>query len=189
MYQTTLNLLEQDWTLQDYLKDFVRKWYPRDYQALIGILPNQNVLRLVFAYANNYNLWELCNADEVPEQFRGAFNAPAESMKVVGNYQYASYQCPYCGECLYKVIFPEGNDPVIDFDLHRDDNQRGSLSPARIFTCFDCLNLYATMKGYKLSDGNVIVASFRHNRFDMNNYNLWIGFFNELGDAWARRKE
>lgn len=67
MYQTTLSLLKQDWTLQDYLEAFVRKWYPRDYQKLISILPNQNVLGLVFAYANNYNLWELCNSDEAPE--------------------------------------------------------------------------------------------------------------------------
>lgn len=103
-----------------------------------------------------------------------------------GNFRYSGYRCPMCSKDLYKTVFPEGTSIQLVFN----DETGDAVEPARVFTCPDCLNYFASQKGTHITDaGGVVMAHFDKNPEGLNLYNMWFEIFNTLGDPNARRNE
>lgn len=99
----------------------------------------------------------------------------------------SAYKCPVCQKRMYKMVFPEGKDPVLYLGL----DKMKSFSPARVFMC-PCGRIYATRKGCKLVDGPVYSATLvgdKTNSMGITLFNMWWEYFNSIGSLTARRRE
>lgn len=67
---------------------------------------------------------------------------------VKGNFYISSYACPYCGDPMFKTIFPIGREYNIKV------RSQGTVKMKRVFTCFRCFAFYSATRD-KLSDGVV----------------------------------
>ncbi|MCR5155286.1 MAG: hypothetical protein K6C96_01215, partial [Butyrivibrio sp.] len=106
---------------------------------------------------------------------------------VDGNAKISSYQCPFCRMRMYKMVFPEGNDP--DIYLGRDLRYR--FNPARVFMCPKG-HMYAVEKGHRLTDYPVFMASpvvDKDSRLGRGLFDMWWKYFDSIADINARRKE
>lgn len=68
--------------------------------------------------------------------------------KPTGNFYESSYVCPYCGDWLYKTVFPIGREYSIQ------TNTNGITKIKRVFGCASC-QIFLTAAIDKLSDGLV----------------------------------
>ena len=155
------------------------------YQSTYDIVKlHQNPLNFLYSFAQKKTDW--CILTDSPSKFMFADSTvPRPKMPIVGNYQYSSYRCPTCGKALYKTIFHDGNAPHLVFN----DRIGSYIEPARIFTCFDCLNFFAVQKGHRLIEGSIIMTKFPESQAGVDLYNMWFEIFNTIGDINARRQE
>ena len=103
------------------------------------------------------------------------------------NYVETGYKCHKCNSRLYKVVFPEGNDP----ELFLSPSKTKYISPARVFTCPRCAHFYAVPKGRKLIEGPVYATQGYSwdNESGRAVYATWLHYFDTIGDINARRNE
>lgn len=156
------------------------------YQSTADIINNNpDALNFLYQLASRKTDWSILTDPHTIFNFPGGL-VPRPENPILGNFQYSSYRCPTCGQALYKVIFPENNEPHLVFN----DVTGDAIDPARIFTCPDCLSYFASAKGYHLTDnGAVVMARFNANESGLDMYNAWFEIFNLIGDINARRME
>ena len=104
-----------------------------------------------------------------------------------GNFRLSSYVCPHCGQPLYKVVFPYGNDPELVYDAEK----RLALRPARVFAS-PCGRFFAAPAGRRMTEGPVLQAVIVHSGNDQQEqqlFNLWCEYLSGIGDISAVRKD
>ena len=88
-------------------------------------------------------------------------------VKHTRNFYRSSYACPYCGERLYKSVFPVGGEYSIN-------TVNSTVRLKRVFSCDHCKVFLAPMPGVKLSAGRVYI-----NKLDATSYsNLMVDMDN-----------
>ncbi len=105
---------------------------------------------------------------------------------VEGNYYASGYKCYDCETRLYKVVFPQGNDPVLKIGFEGSE----SIEPARVFVCPRCGKFFAVPKGRKFVQGPVYQLSpfmDRNNKVGKAFYDMWWTYFDQIGDINAQR--
>lgn len=105
---------------------------------------------------------------------------------VDGNFEVSGYKCPKCGKRLYKTVFPEGKDPLLQVGIRK----QFTFSPARVFACL-CGRFYATPKGRKITEGPVFSATvvLDENKIGRKHFGYWWCFFDSIGKQGTRRNE
>ncbi|MBE5826375.1 MAG: TIR domain-containing protein [Butyrivibrio sp.] len=104
-----------------------------------------------------------------------------------GNAVISSYQCPFCRLRMYKMVFPEGNDP----DIYLGRDKKYILNPVRVFLCPGG-HMYAVGKGHRLTDYPVFMASpvvDKDSKLGRGLFDMWWKYFDSIADINARRKE
>ncbi|WP_034447732.1 toll/interleukin-1 receptor domain-containing protein [Butyrivibrio sp. AE2032] len=140
---------------------------------------------------DKYTEWYVMDRSE--EELQGMFSfrgfIPEGPLgDICGNYMASAYKCFHCGTRLYKVIFPEGNDP----ELYLGEQKEALISPSRVFACPRCGRFFATPKGIRLLEGPVFQASpfiERGNTAGKKISREWWDYFDAIGDLRAVRKE
>lgn len=90
----------------------------------------------------------------IVENDDGAFFAAVSKKPYIGSNFYASsYECPYCGDVLYKTVFPVGGE-------YRIETETDTVWLKRVFTCERCMKFLSAIPGGKLSDGVFLEKTF-----------------------------
>lgn len=136
-------------------------------------------------------LWDYYTLDPVRYQhvfdFPGGLVPAGQWGERVSNYNASAYRCPYCGNRLYRTVFPEGREPK----LFIRNVKKQFIDPARVFVC-PCGTFFATERGHRLRDLAFIQFRIPENSDKEKNnalFNELFEFFDELGDIYAQRKE
>ena len=137
--------------------------------------------------ASEWDMVRISPENRAVLQFPGGLLPEGVWGDIVGNYTASAYRCPYCGNRIYRTVFPEGKDPILFLKQY----PKQFIDPARIFVC-PCGIFYAAPKGEKLSDGvfaRAVVARDFRRKEDQERYQSWFDYFNDRGSLYARRKE
>lgn len=107
------------------------------------------------------------------------------------NFYRTGFHCPECGEKLFMVIYPEGQEYLVD-------TQEGKVYLARAYTCQECNSFYTPRPGRLLREGDIYSLKFGSDKEAYEDYQDLLGsagerttnyHFNEYEWERGKRKE
>lgn len=84
------------------------------------------------------------------------------------NFYMVDYRCPFCGEKLYMVLYPEGGEYPIDTD-------EGKVFLARAYACAGCACLFTPRPGRLIIEGDIYALDFEEDKTAFEDYIELIG--------------
>lgn len=84
------------------------------------------------------------------------------------NFYLSGYLCPVCGKKLHTVVYPVGNEFIIDTD-------EGQVRLARAYTCSNCCSYYTPRPNCLLVDGDCYIMDFEGDRTAYEDYQELLG--------------
>ncbi len=92
--------------------------------------------------------------------------------RIGNNFYKVGCKCPICKEKLYMVIYPEGEELLVDTD------EKG-VYLARVYTCHVCHRLFTPKPHQLISEGSVYTLDFEE---DKEAYEDYIEIIGKMGD-------
>ena len=90
------------------------------------------------------------------------------SSRLGNNFYLIGYQCPVCAEKLHMVIYPVGDENVIE-------TEEGKVSIARAYTCDNCNSFYTPRPEKLLVEGDVYELLFERDKKAYEDYLELLG--------------
>lgn len=92
------------------------------------------------------------------------------------NFYFSTYACPYCGNMLYKTVFPKGQE----FEIYTKDNNYNNIGLKRLFTCYTDFAFFSAED--RLTDPSVFV----YKTDDKDVYEEILSIMNKKGGTSGR---
>lgn len=168
-------------------------------------LTYEDVIQLAIEYApkkvedqpeeneETLGLWHKICWKKATAAFRQVETSDRERLgsRLGSNFYVVGYQCPVCGEKLHMVVFPVGQETLIE-------TEEGKVLLARAYTCDTCNSFYTPQPEKLLVEGEVYELLFEQDQKAYEDYLELIGKhgartsnykFNEFADGRNKNKK